>query len=297
MKADRLLVDDTKAFVSFCQKHRHEIDDSFLYDKDLDRFVPDADNPTYVIRDSGKIVAAASLILDDYHRRGKNGRFRIFHAKTNSFDAYALLFSEILKHRDGIDKVFLFVPFANRDLAAHMEQLHFYIERYSFLLIKNIHTPSAFSLPGGFSFRAFQPGRDEVAWCDIRNTAFAHLKGNSTPVTPEMVRKIVAATDYLKGGLILLLHEDKPVGIVRCAHDDYEGTPAMNIGPLALLPPYQGKGLGKQLLRAALHFAKEMDYKKTILCVDGENERAKELYLKEGFVQTEGVAAYAYYFD
>lgn len=68
----------------------------------------------------------------------------------------------------------------------------------------------------------------------------------------------------------------------------------MNIGPLAILPAYQGKGLGRQLLRAALDFAQKKKYKKAMLCVNADNERAKKLYLKEAFVQIEGVVAYEY---
>jgi len=109
-----------------------------------------------------------------------------------------------------------------------------------------------------------------------------------------MVHKLVSETEYLEGGLIFLLHGDKPIGIVRGARDEYEGEPCMNIGPIAVLPAHQGKGLGKQLLRTAVEFAGKMNFKKTMLCVNADNERAKELYLKEGFVQTEGVTAYEY---
>ena len=68
----------------------------------------------------------------------------------------------------------------------------------------------------------------------------------------------------------------------------------MNIGPLAILPEYQGKGLGRQLLRASLQFAKENSYKRTILSVNGENERAQALYIQEGFKQVEGVTCYQF---
>lgn len=98
----------------------------------------------------------------------------------------------------------------------------------------------------------------------------------------------------LPGGMMFLFHHDKPVGIVRGAADEYEGEPIMNIGPLAILPEYQGRGLGRILLRAALRFAKEKSYASTILSVNGENERAKTLYLQEGFRQVEAVVCYAY---
>lgn len=71
----------------------------------------------------------------------------------------------------------------------------------------------------------------------------------------------------------------------------------MNIGPLAIIPEYQGQGLGRLLLRASLQFAKEKGYHKTILSVNGENERAQALYVNEGFRQVEGVACYEYIFQ
>jgi GNAT superfamily N-acetyltransferase len=46
--------------------------------------------------------------------------------------------------------------------------------------------------------------------------------------------------------------------------------------------------LGRSLLRAVLLFAKDKGYKAAILCVNAENERAKALYIQEGFKQVEG---------
>lgn len=52
-----------------------------LYDEDLAKFRVDKDNPTYIIVDNGgKVIATASLILDEYNRSGKKGRFRIIHS-------------------------------------------------------------------------------------------------------------------------------------------------------------------------------------------------------------------------
>lgn len=289
--------DEKKDFITYCKKHRSELDDSFLYDEDLANFEPDEENPTFVVRENGKVAAAASLILNDYHRRGKNGRFRIFHAETQDFESYSLLLTEILRCAAGLDKVFLFVPIVNKKLAANMERLGFAIERYAFILTRELGVCPSVELPGGYSIRTFQPENDEEAWCYIRNTAFLNLKGNSTPITRDMVHKLLSQPEYLEGGMMMLLHKDTPVGIIRGAHDDYEGAPAMTIGPVAILPAYQGKGLGKQLLRAALKFARQKNYQKTMLCVNAENESAKALYMQEGFVQAEGVAEYAYFLE
>jgi mycothiol synthase len=109
-----------------------------------------------------------------------------------------------------------------------------------------------------------------------------------------MIVKMNSGEDYIEGGLMILYHRQEPVGVVRGAMDDYEDAPIMNIGPLAILPEYQGKGLGRSLLRASLRFAKDKDFKRTILCVNAENDRAKALYLQEGFKQVEAVACYKY---
>ncbi|WP_028590889.1 GNAT family N-acetyltransferase [Paenibacillus massiliensis] len=351
MKIEQLQHEDRAEFIAYCVRHRSEVDDSFLYEQDLDKFVPDEDNPTLVMKEEGAIIAVASLILDDYHRRGRQGRFRIFHSEKPDTEVYALLLKGMMEHiaqlghekyisqadrveqaehveyaehiehvqkaehaerveqvehvehvkriehMEGLEKVFLFVPLVNEALAAHVEELHFSVERYVFLLVNDMKEIQPLTLPEGYSIRTFQPGRDEEAWCHIRNTAFAQLTGSTTPMTLQMLQNQMSQPAYLEGGMLLLLHEDTPVGIIRGADDEYEGEAAMNIGPLAILPAYQGKGLGRQLLRASLACANSLDYKKTVLCVNGENERAKALYVQEGFVQVEGVTAYEYYLN
>lgn len=293
---EKLLLKDKQDFIEYCLKYRNLVDESFLDDKELEDFNPNEENPTYVVKEDGKIVAAASIIMDDYHKRGRGGRFRIFYSEKEDLEVYSALLSEVVKDVKEMDKVFLFVPLENKELSNKIEKLHFEIERYVFLLIKEITELPSINLPEGYSIRKFQPDKDEYDWCNIRNTAFSTLKGNSTPITPDMVQKQLLKPDYLEGGLLLLLHNNHPVGIIRGSKDDYEGEPAMNIGPFAILPAYQGKGLGRQLLRAALDFAHKTNYKKAVLCVNAENERAKELYLKEGFIQMEGVIAYEYIF-
>ncbi|MGG3467555.1 GNAT family N-acetyltransferase [Neobacillus pocheonensis] len=284
-----------KEFVEYCQKHRKEVDDSFLYEEHLKKFAPDSENPTYIVTNpQGEIVAAASLIIDEYNRRGKRARFRIFHSEINDKSLYLQLLKSLQKHTSGLDKVFIFIPLANEPLAEMMEQLNFSVERYAFLLVREEMDIPEVSLPEEYVMRNFVPGKDEEIWSNVRNAGFATLKGNETPVTPEMVSKLISSSDYLEGGMEILFHKEKPVGVVRGAADEYEDEPIMNIGPLAILPEYQGKGLGRQLLRASLKFAKEKSYNKTILSVNGENERAQSLYIQEGFKQVEGVTCYQF---
>lgn len=295
MKIEALTSEKVESFIAYCKKHKAEIDDSFLYDEDLKAFKPDAENPTYLITNSlGEVIAAASLMITEYYKRGRSARFRIFHAEPSDDDCYSMLMQAVIQHTKGLDKVFLFVPMNHQTLRAHMERLGFEVERYSFLFVRESPEVPEYDLQKEYEIRAFRAGMDEGIWCDVRNAGFARLQGNDTPITPEMVTKMMQSEEHIEGGMMILFHHDRPVGIVRGAADEYEGEPIMNIGPLAILPEYQGRGLGRILLRAALRFAKEKSYARTILSVNGENERAKTLYLQEGFRQVEAVACYAY---
>lgn len=295
MRVEALKKERIDDFVKYCKSHRDELDDSFLYDEDLKEFEPNDENPTYIATNGqGQLIGAASLIIDEYNKRGKKGRFRIFHAEAENTQCYRMLMQEILKHTEGLDKVFLFVPLTNSKLMAVMEELKFNVERYSFLLIREDLEISEACLPESYEIRRFRAGRDEEIWCKVRNEGFAKLQGSETPVTPEMVTKMISGEDYIEGGLMILYHKEKPVGVVRGAKDEYEGKPIMNIGPLAIIPEYQGKGLGRLLIRTSLGFAKEKGYDRTILCVNAENERAKSLYIQEGFKQVEAVVCYKY---
>ncbi len=295
MEIEALSQDRRDEFLGFCRKHRADIDDSFLYEEDLAAFELSEENPTYVaINAQGTVIAAASLILNDYNRRGRKGRFRIFQADTADQVIYQELLQAILPHTAGLDKLNLFVPTVNTRETKNMLAAGFAVERYSFLLVRDEEAVPDFSLPAGYEIKSFRPGSDEAVWCEVRNAGFAKLKGSETPATPEMVTQMISGKDYIANGLLILYHNGQAVGIVRGADDDYEDSPIMNIGPLAVLPEYQGKGLGRILLRAALRFAEDNAYTRTILCVNAENERAKAMYIGEGFKQAESAACFTY---
>ncbi|HAQ08710.1 MAG TPA: hypothetical protein DCR24_14820, partial [Bacillus bacterium] len=209
MKVKALNTEQLGDFIQYCKKHRKEVDDSFLYDEDLQNFRIDAENPTYILTDSsGNITGAASLILDDYHRRGKRARFRIFHCESHDDQRYNQLFEEILKHTTSLNHVFLFVPLLNQKLKDVIEKLKFDVERYTFLLVREELEVQEPSIPKGFQIRSFRPGVDEDAWCMVRNAAFSTLKGNETEITPEMVAKMPSESDYLDGGMMILYENE-----------------------------------------------------------------------------------------
>jgi mycothiol synthase len=239
-------------------------------------------------------VAAASLIIDDYNKSGRKGRFRIFHSEIEDQEYYDMMMQIILKYISDIDYVFVYVPIVNKRLMELIEGLWFEVDRYSFLLVREDLAVPEVSFPENYEVIPFRLGRDEEVWCEVRNSSFARLKGSETPITPKIVVNMMTSEDNIEGGSMILYHKERPVGSIRGAMDEYEGSAIMNIGPLAIIPEYQGKGLGRSLLRASLHFAKEKSYDKTILCVNAENERAKDLYQQEGFKQVEAVVCYKY---
>ena len=295
MRIDTLKMDMLDSFKKYCVKHRAQIDESFLYDYDLEKFEVGKENPTYIVTDDSlNIVAAASLIIDDYSRQGRKARFRIFHSEIDDEKLYDMLFKAILKHIDGLDKVYIFIPIVNKELINQIEKLNFTVERYSFFLIREKADVNSFTLPEGYELKPFVSGKDEQVWCDIRNVSFAKLKGSETPITPERVEKMLQEDGYIKDGMMILYHKDKPVGVIKGERDEYENQPLMNIGPIAIIPEYQGRGLGRIMLRAMLKFAEENSFEKACLCVNAENERAKALYVSEGFKEAESVVCYEY---
>ncbi|WP_379153700.1 GNAT family N-acetyltransferase [Paenibacillus sp. sgz5001063] len=295
MKIEALSQERRNEFLDFCRKHRPDIDDSFLYEEQLAEFELSDENPTYVaINEQGSLVAAASLILNDYNRRGRKGQFRIFQADTAEHAIYRELLQAVLRHTAGLDKLNIFVPTVNTRETQNILAAGFAVERYSYLLVRDEESVPDLSLPNGYDIKAFRPGIDEPVWCGVRNAGFAKLKGSETPATPEMVTQMISRKSYIEGGLMILYHNGLAVGVVRGADDDYQGSPIMNIGPLAVLPEYQGQGLGKILLRAALRFAKDHSYTQTVLCVNAENDRAQALYIGEGFKQVEAAACFAF---
>lgn len=46
-------------------------------------------------------------------------------------------------------------------------------------------------------------------WIEVRNTAFATVKGNETPVTSNMIKDMILSKDYIEGGLMILYQRIK----------------------------------------------------------------------------------------
>lgn len=280
-----------ESFLGYCRAHRNELDESYLSDAELEKFRIEPANPAFINLDEDmRITGAISLVINEAALRARRARLRILHSETGDPDIYRSLMEALQKESPGIDSFYVFSPDANSSLLGNLKRLGFAVERFVFLLIREDETLPKLNLPSGFSLRQYVAGSDEQAWCNIRNCAFASLKGNESPIAVDMVREMAAGEDSVAGGMLFLADGERPVGLIRGSDDEYEGRTVMNIGPLAVLPTYQGKGLGRVLLRAILSFAHEKSYGRALLSVNADNESALSLYTQEGFKKAEGFA-------
>jgi len=265
-----------------------------LYQEDLEGFLPGPDNPTFLMMEKRRIIAAASLMKDGLYARSRKGRFRIFYSEVEDFRIFEALHWAIIGEITGLDSVYLYINTLQKEFVRIFTRLGYLLEGYSFFLVRQDQHAPLGVVPRGFQIRPFQSERDETDWCLVRNTAFSQLRGSSHPINPEDLTKRISKTDQITGGMIMLYQEEKPVGIVLCEKDELDGKPVINIGSLAVVPEYQGQGLGRLLLRKALTIATDGGFDRQVLCVNAENEHAKRLYEQEGFIQIEAVGCYNY---
>ncbi len=272
-------------FIRFCRSFRTYLDDSFLSDEELEVFRGGAEEPTFLLVDEDcRIQGAASLLWHEHRRRCGQARFRIFYCTTNSFEHYKALWSRVLDWCPAeVERLVLFIPQTNSDLRQTMAALGFTIERYSFLLERTQQQVPEAAWPCGYFIKPFQRHRDEQAWCDVRNTAFSGQGAVDVPITPELVERMIDTEEQLPEGMMILYHGEEPVGIVRTTKEWHKGSFWNYIGMLAIAPEYQGKGLGRLLLRRALQHGDAHGIPNAILTVNAENKQAVDLYLDEGF--------------
>lgn len=278
-------------FIAYCKAHRHEVDDSYLYDQDLDEFQVGDINPSYLVIQENRIVGAVSLFKGTYQRSLKTGRMRIFHSVLKDQQVYQQMLTQILSHMDGLDR---FNVFADKQMKAYNQMLlalSFDISRYALALANDQLSYQEVSYPEGYVLRNFKSGQDEGDWCYVRNAGFKVLKGSEAETTPAMYSTMENDYDHLEGGIMMVYHNDQPVGQIRVTDEERKST---YLSSLAVVPNEQGQGLGTKLLKSALNFSIEKGYKTSILTVNAENENAVELYKRLGFKVTDTMVCYEY---
>ncbi|HEY3251631.1 MAG TPA: GNAT family N-acetyltransferase [Ignavibacteria bacterium] len=290
MKVTPLTENLIPSFKEYFKTYAHQQDESFPPDED---YVLRSDEPAYLLIDSdNKIAGAAELMMHKEYIEAKTARFRMFHCIEKDYHNYKKLLDAILKHTKGVNDIYCFVEDKCIDTCKVWERLGFNIKRYSFVLKRDIEniTPSEF--PKGYSLKTFNDGFDERAWCDIINESFANMQGH-VHMYPEKLNEWRREPSYIKGGMKMLWHDGKPVGTMALIKESENGEDVIFIEAVGLLNSYQGRGLGKNMLRAGVEFGKNFGANSVMLSVNAENEKAADLYLKEGFKKEAVIICYS----
>ncbi len=281
-------------FKTYCLKYRFDHDESYLYDEDLKTFIIGEDNPTYLLYRENEIQGVCSFILDEYHLNGNKSRARIFHCKSNQTEDYKMLLEAVIPFNQKVERLIMFVPSKNVISRGILENLGFYVERYSYVMERTEKEPVAFTFPDGYELTDYVYGKDDDDYLNVRNKAFSTIKGSETPHTKEQVANYMKIDQILSGGVKILRYMGDPVGVIKMESESEGGKDYSFVAPLAILPEHQGKGLGSSLLRAGIQIGYDNGYKDCMLTVNGENENALKLYYKEGFDKTVEVVCYNY---
>jgi mycothiol synthase len=143
--------------------------------------------------------------------------------------------------------------------------------------------------PEGLAGRPFDRTRDVEPWVRLFNAAFAD---HPTPLQldPKMISAGLNDPDNVDADIVLV--EEVATGALAgfCAcdverHDGVLGDHA-ELWAIGVRPDRQGRGLGRQLVRAGVERVRSLGISNISLSVNGRNEGALGLYESEGFVRT-----------
>ncbi len=110
--------------------------------------------------------------------------------------------------------------------------------------------------------------------------------GGGEPLSPTVRGRLVPALrDHPTALVLLAIEQAHPVGVAVCflGFSTFQAQPLLNIHDLAVLPEWRSKGVGRALLRAAEHRARQRGCCKLTLEVQDSNDPALRLYESFGF--------------
>lgn len=143
--------------------------------------------------------------------------------------------------------------------------------------------------PAGLEAREFDRTRDVEAWVALFNLAFAD---HATPLQVDASFAAAVMDDPTVEDADTIVVEDLATGelVGFCATAPVRTDGAIGekgeIWTIGVRPDRQGRGLGRQLLRAGLARLRSLGIPEIDLSVNARNEHALRLYEDEGFVRT-----------
>jgi len=296
MRIEKLTKKYLKDFLEYCIKYRKENDDSFITDIELKKFKIGDENSTFLLIENEKIYGVLSLVANEYYLSSNKTRVRIFHVIEPNIKYYEMLLNEIVKNRTEFNNIEIFVNDTCDNKKEILEAIKFKYLRTSFVMIRKNKEIVEVKFPNGYKLIPFKEGRDEEIFMNIRNEAFENIMGSSN-ITKKIVTEIYEDSLLLNNGMQILYDGKKPIGIIRVIIEKDETGSYSFIAPLALIPEYHGKGLGKELLLAGIEIGQKNDLNNSMLVVNAENEKALSLYTKNGYEILDAVSCYNYKFQ
>jgi mycothiol synthase len=149
----------------------------------------------------------------------------------------------------------------------------------------NVQAPA---WPEGYAGRPFDRTRDLEAWVRVFNEAFAD---HPTPLQldPKSVAAGLADPDNVDADIVVLVETATGdlVGFCNCDPGRRDGkiSDHAELWTIGVRPDRQGRGLGRQLVRAGVENVRRLGIPNVSLSVNGRNESALALYESEGFVR------------
>lgn len=129
---------------------------------------------------------------------------------------------------------------------------------------------------------------DVDAICQLLSELFtqeADFAANKDKQT-NAVKAILAAPEH--GQILLLKIDHHVVGMVSLLYliSTAMGGKVAMLEDMIIAASFRSQGLGKQLLTAAIDFAREQGCLRITLLTDADNQRAQQFYQKQGFVHS-----------
>jgi len=286
MNIIRLPEERINEFRDYFNKYSHQQDESYPVPDD---YTLREDEIVYLlIDDEEKITGAAGLMLHTEYIEAAEARFRIFHCIEPVTAYYKQLLEAIItdirSKNIKLKSLYAFVESKYKVIADIWEEIGFENRRFTWILQRSVEGSADPAFPEGYEMLTFRDGIDEHAWCSIINEAFEHTLGH-VRMYPEKIIEWKKEPSYIDGGMKLLWHEGKPIATVALLKEENDGENVVFIEAVGVLNSYQRKGLGRNILRYAIRYAKEFGVKRVMLSVNAENEKAAELYFNEGFTK------------
>lgn len=136
--------------------------------------------------------------------------------------------------------------------------------------------------PPGPPLRAFRPGRDEQAWLELNNRAFAWHPEQGGWDRETLARR-QAENWFDPEGFLLAEDNGHLVGFCWTKVHDEAEPPLGEIYVVAVAPEARGRGLGRFLVLSGLRFLSDRHLGVAMLYVDASNTTARKLYDELGF--------------